>query len=196
MREADVAFAESGPLLQSWRGDRNRVEHRPRGGRRQRVQAPPDARPRRALAARRWSRSSSSASPKLAQESLPQRASGTLRDEWFRTYLGGMALYAAGLGFITAGKFVAAARMLTLAYSDGHQRRERFVVAFTRHLHELADLVNSGQPTRQHVPFSELMLKCLHKELGALSPGPTAFETAPSTSGNFSRRRSTGTSTT
>jgi hypothetical protein len=180
MHEADVAFAESEPLLQAWRGDRGRTDHRPF----LEAAAGSVAKLRQMLGhAAHWGGEEVvpmiiKCVAKLAQETLPQGASGTLRGEWFRTYLGGMALYGAGLGFITAGRFVAAARMLEEAYADGHQRRERFLVEFTRHLHELSDLFNSGQETRLHVPFSELMLKYLREELGALASSPAAFETA------------------
>jgi hypothetical protein len=113
---------------------------------------------------------------RLAQEPLAPRQSGLLRNDWLRAYLGAMVMYSAGVGYISAGKFVVGAKMLEVLYSDGSNRREQFLRQFTYNIHHIKDALNQGQQPTLYFPFSDLMFGLLKDELGELSSSPRAFE--------------------
>jgi hypothetical protein len=114
---------------------------------------------------------------RLSQDRLPPGGSGMLRPEWMRALLGGTAMFAAGVGFVTAGHFVPAARMLTLATTESHSRREGFAYFFTYHLGAVRQVLNRSREGR-FVPFAELMFDRLSAELPDLAASQTAFDTS------------------
>lgn len=116
---------------------------------------------------------------KLSHEPLAVRGGGgTLRNDWYRVFLGLNVFFAGGVGFVLAGRYVEAFRLAMTAYSDGHRRRDAFTIAFRDQFHELKNVANHGRDREQYVPSSEIMFELLGSELLSLSSNAPAFEQA------------------
>lgn len=112
---------------------------------------------------------------KISVEPLAPHQSGTLRDDWYRVFLGLNIFYAAGVSFVLAGRHVEAFRFAMTAYSDGRNERESFTIAFRDEFNQLQGFGNLGLNRGQHVPPSEIMFSALASELLPLSSSATGF---------------------